>query len=311
MSYFRQSRRRWFWRGMGLGISLAAIGQVTTRRGRRQAPRPASGERLVVLFGDSITEGIASHNYVELLSERSSTTGYRFLNAGIGGDTAWNLLRRVNAVIARQPDVVVLQIGTNDVMAHLRGGDPGQINRWLKRLPGPVTLEGFVGDLRALVARLRHDTNARVAICSIPVLGEDLASSANQRVRRFNAEIAALTAELSIGYLPIYERMETYLQAQGSTAGPDYQREGLHGSMLRALWEHHIRGQEWDQISERNGLLLTTETVHLNRRSATIIAQEIEQWLLAGEPGRPEAAMPRFTNPATSPASTAARQSAT
>ena len=80
------------------------------------------GEHLVALFGDSITEGLMSSNSVEVLAERMERVGYRFLNAGIGGDTAYNLLNRLRPVVESQPDSVVILVGTNDLQASLRGG---------------------------------------------------------------------------------------------------------------------------------------------------------------------------------------------
>ena len=49
--------------------------------------------------------------------------------------------------------------------------------------------------------------------------------------------------------------------------------------MLPTMWDHNIRGRSWDGVSARNGLLLTTDTIHFNGRGAEIIADLIEGWL--------------------------------
>jgi len=40
-----------------------------------------------------------------------------FVNAGINGQLAYNLLRRLDDIVACRPDVVTILIGTNDVNA--------------------------------------------------------------------------------------------------------------------------------------------------------------------------------------------------
>ena len=44
--------------------------------------------------------------------------GYRFMNAGIGGDTAYNLLKRLRPIVKSQPESVVILVGTNDMQAY-------------------------------------------------------------------------------------------------------------------------------------------------------------------------------------------------
>ncbi|GAC1349936.1 MAG: hypothetical protein NVSMB27_27720 [Ktedonobacteraceae bacterium] len=85
------------------------------------------GEHVVVLFGDSITEGLMSSNSVEVLAERMEREGYRFLNTGIGGDFAYNLLHRLEPIVESQPDSVVIMVGSNDMQAYLRDGYPQPI----------------------------------------------------------------------------------------------------------------------------------------------------------------------------------------
>jgi lysophospholipase L1-like esterase len=49
--------------------------------------------------------------------------------------------------------------------------------------------------------------------------------------------------------------------------------------MLPAMSDHKIRGRSWDDLSARNGLWLTTDTIHFNGRGAEIIADLIVGWL--------------------------------
>ena len=54
-------------------------------------------------------------------------------------------------------------------------------------------------------------------------------------------------------------------------------RDGLHHiGNATAL---HASGLSWDDVSRRNGLLLLTDTLHLNSVGAGMIADLIEAWL--------------------------------
>jgi acyl-CoA thioesterase-1 len=71
----------------------------------------------VVAFGDSLTSGTgvgSGRDYVSLLSNR---TGVAIVNAGRSGDTtATALLRLDAAVLSRDPDIVIVFFGGNDLL---------------------------------------------------------------------------------------------------------------------------------------------------------------------------------------------------
>jgi lysophospholipase L1-like esterase len=276
-------RHRWFWLTlMGtVGVSLLAafLKKLLALPPRIVAVQKKPGEQLVVLFGDSITQGGMSANYVDLLAERMQGEGYRFMNAGVGGDTAYNLLNRLRPVVASQPDDIVILVGTNDVQADLRGGYLPALSQSIKKLPQAMTREWYSETVRHIVQRLQKDTRARIALCSIPPLGENLDSLPNQRVRLFNQEVRALADELDVAYLPVYETMEQFLRAHQQELGQAFDEAKAGGMMMRALWDHNIRGRSWDDISAHRGLELQTDTIHFNRRGADIIADLIKGWL--------------------------------
>ena len=278
----RLIRQRWFW----FAIAGASVVSLLAAFLKKLLPLPHKivavdkkpGEHLVVLFGDSITEGQMGASYAEVLAERMECEGYRFMNAGIGGDTAYNLLNRLRPVVESHPDDIVILVGTNDLLAYLRGGYLPALSQRIKKLPQAMTLEWYNDTVRQLVLTLQKETRARIALCSIPVLGEDLDSLPNQSVRLFNGTIKALADELAVAYLPVYESMEQFLRAHQRASGVAFD-ESRSGAMMRAMWEHNIRGRSWNDVSTSNGLLLTTDTIHFNRRGAEIIAELIEDWL--------------------------------
>jgi len=70
----------------------------------------------VACFGDSLTNGNVSYNWVQQLS-REMKHDFNFFNFGKDGDLAFNALQRVESVIAEQPDFIFVLLGTNDVNA--------------------------------------------------------------------------------------------------------------------------------------------------------------------------------------------------
>jgi lysophospholipase L1-like esterase len=237
--------------------------------------------KTVVCFGASLTAGTVSFDYLELLSARPSLTDFRFINHGVNGDLAWNGLQRLDKVIAEKPDVVTILIGTNDVNATL-----SERNRLryvsFNHLPQDPTLAWYEESLRAIVARLKAETSARLALLSLAVIGENLEHEANRKVSLYNEVIRRVAGDEIIDYLPLNERMVAYLRKheKDRTDLPprlEY-RDGLInvGNAL-AL---HATGLSWDEVSHRNGLLLTTDCLHLNSVGAGMIADLIETWLI-------------------------------
>ena len=82
-------------------------------------PSPAQPPPLVVAFGDSLTAGPGlrpSETYPARLQERISAVGlpHVVVNEGVSGDTTGDGLRRLDAVLARGPQVLIVALGAND-----------------------------------------------------------------------------------------------------------------------------------------------------------------------------------------------------
>jgi lysophospholipase L1-like esterase len=201
------------------------------------------------------------------------------MNEGVSADSVYHVLNRLEPVVGLQPAYVVVLVGTNDVQASLRGGYLAPVMQRDKRLPQAMTVAWFDSLLRQMVQRLREETAAKLGLCSIPILGEALDSVPNERVREFNRSIRVLADEVGVGYLPVYERMEGFLNEHQQRPGRGYNEVEAGEIMRKAAWQYYVRGRSWDDISAGNGLLLTTDTVHFNGRGAGIIADLIEGWL--------------------------------
>jgi lysophospholipase L1-like esterase len=239
--------------------------------------------KTVVCFGASLTAGTVSFNYLHLLSARPALADFHFINHGVDGDLAWNGLQRLERVIAERPDFVTILIGTNDVNATM-----SERNRLrylaFNHLPTEPSLAWYEANLETIVQRLKQETHARLAILSLAVIGEDLEHEANRKIELYNEAIRRVAKQEEIAYLPLHETMVAYLREhEGDRAQlpPRLEyRDGLHN--IGTATALHASGLSWDEVSHRNGLLVLTDTLHLNSVGAWMIADLIEGWVLRG-----------------------------
>lgn len=238
--------------------------------------------RLVACVGDSITQGQVSANYVKLLERTWGPAGLRFRNAGVNGDLAYNVAQRLDSVIARQPDsviarqpdIVTLLVGTNDVNARF---DDAWLARYRKNqgLPVDPTLAWYAEQVGLILGRLAAETDARVAVLTIPPLGEQLGSRMNQLVDTYNAALAPIAARCGATVLPLHDRLVRQLPRDRTA--PPY--EGDARMVITAAAQHLILRRSRDEVSRRNGLTLLTDHIHLNDTAASTVAEVIGSFL--------------------------------
>ena len=230
-------------------------------------------ERPVVVAGASIVRGRASVDFVQMLRERF--TSCTFVNAGVNGNVAWELLQRSDRIIACRPSQVVILIGTNDVQATLTP-DAMRSTRESKHLPEDPSLGWYAACLRDTVVRLQG-AGASVALCSLPPIGQDLAAPVNAVVREANNAIHDVCIEIGATYLPVYERLTDLLASQGATSGPAWTGSWAPGAA--SLVEHFALGRTYDAIALARGWVISPDGVHMDSTGASIIADLAADWL--------------------------------
>lgn len=239
-----------------------------------RAGRAPGTRTLVVCAGDSITHGIGSFDYVSRLRSDTHSAGFEFVNAGWSGDLAWNLLDRLDEVIACRPDVVTVLIGTNDAASQI---DDTWRDSYMKRqrLPRHPDLGWYRETLEKIVRRLQAETTATVALLDLPPLGEDLDSRFNRIVDDHNTAIRTVADTTGVPVLPLHARLLAALPAGHQPPRFD----GTKRLMVRAIVSRFIRRRSWNDIARRNGLALLTDNVHLDDRAGSVVTGLIEEFL--------------------------------
>ena len=251
-----------------------------SRRGTTKAflrdGRAPGAQTVVACVGDSITEGVGSADWVAMLRERVGAADVQVVNAGVAGDLAWNVLRRLDAVIQCDPDIVTLMVGTNDVALEPKSS----MNRFVLRIKGvrrAPTLEWYVESVSAVLGRLLSETHAKIAVIEIPMLGEDLGSETNKRVKAYNDALRTVAAEYGVNWLPLHDQLVELLPPDH--VPPRYQAKA--GPMMKAQFQHHVRHRSWDAAAARNGLILLSDHTHLGERAAAVVADLVAEFVTA------------------------------
>jgi lysophospholipase L1-like esterase len=132
----------------------------------------------VIFFGDSITQqGVNKGGYIDLIQQNITARGlqndWEVAGAGIGGNKVYDLfLRMDDDVLAKNPDVVVIYIGINDVWHKATGGTGSDKDKFEKF---------YIAIIKKLQAR-----NIKVYVCTPTVIGE-LKESRNPQDGDLNA----------------------------------------------------------------------------------------------------------------------------
>jgi lysophospholipase L1-like esterase len=125
---------------------------------------PAKKMKRIVFFGDSITEAaVKPGGYIVKLDSmivlQGKTEQYELIGAGVSGNKVYDLyLRMEEDVLAKEPDMVVIYIGVNDV--------------WHKRTSGTGTdADKFEKFYQAIINKLKAK-NITVILCTPAAIGE-------------------------------------------------------------------------------------------------------------------------------------------
>ena len=118
-------------------LAIALIAVVLRPSPYERVANLESAGTAVIAFGDSLTAGYGAGKGDDYPSQVARLTGIEVVNAGVSGDTTESALARIDdAVLHRQPRIVVLGLGGND---------------YLRRVPLSVTEQ----NLRTIVRKIQ------------------------------------------------------------------------------------------------------------------------------------------------------------
>lgn len=236
---------------------------------------------IVACLGSSSTAGKGqAFNWIGELAQRPRNQHFRFHNFGVGGDLAYNALQRLPDVQACCPEKVVVLIGGNDVLA-LVSDKVRRFFRISKHLPTEPTPEWFRENLRAIARRVKAETHAAIAFCSLPPIGEDplsthpFQSELNRRIEEYSAIIKEIARDENADYVAVHEAMLARIMKSPGRAFTRFQFLPFYRDAFRVL----AMRKGPDEVAEMNGWRFHTDGVHLNSRGGMIVADLVQEFI--------------------------------
>jgi len=156
----------------------------------------------IVFFGDSITQaGVGATGFITKMKEALDNTAkgqYELIGAGIGGNKVYDLyLRMEDDVMAKNPDVVVIYVGVNDV--------------WHKASSGTGTdADKFQKFYEAIIKKMK-EKNVKIILCTMATIGERTDFS-NQQDGDLNRYAQIIRDIASKNNLPLCDLRKAFLE---------------------------------------------------------------------------------------------------
>jgi acyl-CoA thioesterase-1 len=221
--------RRLLLRVWVLALAMAwvgwGVGSVGAESPRKRLDPPKNARRIVFL-GDSITDGNSGSLLVRQALEEAKQPVPVMINAGIAGDTARGMRKRIGRdVLVHRPDLVSLSVGINDVLHKVKVAD-------------------YEADVRAISAQLDRK-HIPMLILTTSILGPKL-SEADKRLDGFNTVLRRLAKHHGYPVAEVNEAMHKARAAgrnvlEEDQVHPNYQG---HRLMARAV----LNGLGYDKI---------------------------------------------------------------
>jgi isoamyl acetate esterase len=163
----------------------------------------------IIFFGDSITElGVKRDKYVgyilkmdSMLRADKNESQYELIGSGISGNKVYDLyLRLEEDVLSKNPDVVVIYVGVNDV--------------WHKTLLGTGTdADKFEKFYQAIITKLKS-RNIKTVLCTPAVVGEktDMSNPLDGDLNRYSNIIRDLAKKNNLPLIDLRKKFLNFLK---------------------------------------------------------------------------------------------------
>jgi len=161
-------------------------------------------KRRVIFVGDSITQqGAEPGGYITLIDSmcklENRSSQFEFVGAGIGGNKVYDLyLRMDDDVLAKNPDIVVIYIGVNDVWhktSYGTGTDPDKFERFYD----------------AIIKKLK-DKNTAAVLCTPAVIGEktDFTNQQDGDMNKYSAIVRNIAKQNNLPLVDLRQKFLDY-----------------------------------------------------------------------------------------------------
>mgnify|MGYP001356899995 FL=1 len=195
----------------------------------------------VIFFGDSITEaGTKPGGYINRIDSmcrlENKSGEFEFIGAGISGNKVYDLYLRMDIdVLARNPDVVVIYIGVNDV--------------WHKVSSGTGTDADKFEIFYSAILKKVKEKNIKTVLCTPAVIGEktDFSNQQDGDMNKYSNIIRRIALKNN---LPLVDLRKAFLNYNMKT-NTDNKESGIltnDGVHLNAKGNQLVAEEMWKVI---------------------------------------------------------------
>jgi len=221
----------------------------------------------IAFLGDSLTWGGYGGDFVAHIAEM--LPDHQVINAGVGGNTVVNLLRRVPDLIWQRPDIIFVMVGGNDCVSYTYPQVRGYYKKSQNLEEGFVSPDEYASTYRDLLTEIQlHHIQPIVGIAPTEY-NKDLL----QARRVYNDLAREVAASMNIPLLDLTERFQ-------AAHIPD--RPAVSLKFIQTIGEHVASG--WDDYEterQKYGYTYTFDGMHLTPEAAEQFAAEIVAFLTA------------------------------
>ena len=230
--------------------------------------KPTKTGRVIACIGDSLTHGNIGDCWVDSL--RREYPKDTFLNEGINGNVVWQVHQRIKPILDCKPDIVLLMIGSNDAMASF-DKDSGKRYKSNNKLPEVPTFTSYQKLLLELINSFSDAS--KIALCTIPPIGENKDSAINKHVKKYNEFIELTAKNKNIILLPVSKLLWDDLSLRTYPFKSDYDPNPnpIFRRIYGGLVHHYIFKKSWDDVAKSKGQWLLFDQIHLGERGAKIV----------------------------------------
>lgn len=220
----------------------------------------------IVFLGDSLTwvgyGGSYFEELVKLLPE------HELINAGVGGNTVVNLLRRADEdVLAHEPDAVFVMVGGNDAVSYSQPKTRSYYRQAMELEDGVVTPEQFERAYRDLLTKLQ----LAHAVVWIGLEPNEYNPTTVDALRDYNARVKEIARSFNV---PVLDLMEEFPPVDVPERPP------LGIEFILTIGAREKRGwTDYESARAAGNFTFTFDGLHLTPETAKQVAQLIAAFI--------------------------------
>lgn len=221
----------------------------------------------IAFLGDSLTWGGYGGNYLDALAKRLPE--HTLINAGEGGNTVVNLLRRWERdILPHEPDAVFVMVGGNDAVSYYNPATRSYYAKVHKIDDGVVSPETFESTYRELLTQLR----LAHLITWVGLEPTEYSSEAVTAMREYNQRAAAAARAFNI---PVIDLLEALIQPEALRSRPPITMD-----FILTIGQREKRGwNDYETVRLRDGYTYTFDGMHLTPAGADRVADRLAEFI--------------------------------